>query len=187
MLSYALAVFYQPIRLLGLHRVWFGFYHLIPNEHNLDLENMPSSLHSYWSETIQKMKKSWTLVIMVSSLITTWVLLVTRTQLVLIFWSQTFSRFPPDRQSLEQHLSPHVCNLGLYSFFCISRRKLHLRCEWGKLGPQWQVQGMEGRLTKSKHTVCRRILDMLGITTYLFSMVRSSLHSPRRGSHYLTI
>ena len=76
-LKCTLAVFCYSIRLLSLHRVWFSAYHLTWDEDNSDLENPPTSRRSRWIETLQKMKRVWTLIIMVSSLIITWALLFT--------------------------------------------------------------------------------------------------------------
>jgi len=78
LLRYMLAIFYYATCSLGLHRIWFSIYQLIPNERSSDLENAPTSRRSRWTETVQKMKRVWTLIIMVSSLLITWVLIVTK-------------------------------------------------------------------------------------------------------------
>jgi len=66
-----LRIFYYSTRCLGLHRVWFDAYRLIPNAHTSDLENAPTSRRSCWTKTVWKMNRVWTLIIMASSLIIT--------------------------------------------------------------------------------------------------------------------
>jgi len=69
-LRYILAIFDYATRFLDLHHIWFNVYRLIPDASS-GLENAPISRRSYWTETVQRMKRVWTLIIMVSSLITT--------------------------------------------------------------------------------------------------------------------
>ena len=68
---YTLAVFYYSAGFLCLHRIWFNVYCLVPDVNDSDLENAPTSGRLCWTETVQKMKRVWTLIIMASSLIIT--------------------------------------------------------------------------------------------------------------------
>ena len=77
-LRYTLAIFYYATCSIGLHRIWFSIYQSIPNGRSSDLENAPTSRRSCWTETVQKMKRAWTLIIMVSSLLITWVVMFTK-------------------------------------------------------------------------------------------------------------
>jgi len=70
-LEYISVVFYYSTRHLNLHRIWFGVYQLNPNVNNSDLEIAPTSRRRCWTETIQRMSRVWTLIIMVSSLVMT--------------------------------------------------------------------------------------------------------------------
>jgi len=66
-----LRIFYYSTRCLGLHRVWFDAYRLIPDARTSDLENAPTSRRSCWTKTVWKMNRVWTLIIMASSLVIT--------------------------------------------------------------------------------------------------------------------
>jgi len=75
-LRYILAIFYYATCSLDLRHVWFSIYQLIPNGRSSDLENAPTSRRSRWTKTVQKMKRVWTLIIMISSFLIMWVLMV---------------------------------------------------------------------------------------------------------------
>jgi len=64
-----LAVFHYSTCFLGLYRIWFNAYQLIPDAHDFDLATAPTSYRSYWTETVQKMKMVWTLIFMICSLV----------------------------------------------------------------------------------------------------------------------
>jgi len=69
-LEYISVAYYYSTRYLTLHRIWSGIYRL-NNARNSDLENAPTSRRLCWTETIQKMTRIWTLIIMLSSLVMT--------------------------------------------------------------------------------------------------------------------
>ena len=87
-LSYMLTTFYYATRFLGLHRIWFNVYRFILDARSSDLESAPTSRRSCWTETVQKMKRVWTIIIMASSLIITWVLKLLVTEWSWYFYSE---------------------------------------------------------------------------------------------------
>lgn len=70
-LTSALAIFYDSIRFLGLHHLWFSAWRLIPDARNSDLEKAPTSCRSHWTKTVRKMNRVWALIIAASTLIIT--------------------------------------------------------------------------------------------------------------------
>ena len=98
----ALAGFCYSTRILSLQGIWTSFHSQDPDVYDMDLENAPISRRTNWTETIQKMKRFWTLIAKASSLIITWVLLLPITGPNCCLYSkQNFSRLPPDRQNFE--------------------------------------------------------------------------------------
>ena len=70
-LKRALTVFCCVTRILSLQGIWFRVYRQDPDVCDMDLENAPTSRRTNWTETIQKMKRVWTLIVKASSLIIT--------------------------------------------------------------------------------------------------------------------